>query len=119
MSKLFEKIHNRIPPYKKRMIGMSMDIASQIYEYMKESEMTQRELANELGKSESEISKWLTGSHNFTLESIAKIEEVFDKKIILVPMFAAKDPGLKYEKKDNKRENQLKASDGKSRGILL
>lgn len=93
---------------------MSMDIASQIFEYMKKNEMTQRDLANKLGKRESEISKWLTGSHNFTLESIAKIEEVFDKKIILVPMFAVEDLGFKYETKDKKRESQLKASDGKS-----
>lgn len=80
------------------MIGMSIDIVTQINEYMK-PEMSQRELAQKLGKKESEISKWLSGSHNFTLKTIAKIEEVFGKKIILVPMFAAEDLGYKYEMK--------------------
>lgn len=91
MSKILEKIKNRIPPYKKRMIGISVDIGSQIHEYMNSDGINQRALAEKLGKKESEISKWLSGSHNFTIETIAKIEDVFDKKILLVPMFAMND----------------------------
>lgn len=114
MSKLFKEILEKIPGYKKRMIGISVDIGAQIHEYLKEAGINQRQLADKMGKKESEISKWVNGSHNFTIETVAKIEEVFDKKIILVPMFAAEDLGIKYDTKDNKREGQLKASDGKS-----
>ena len=91
MSKVTDKIKNRMPPSKRRMIGISVDISAQIHEYMKEIGMKQKDLADKLDKNESEISKWLSGSHNFTLETIAKIEEVFGKKIIIVPTFAAQD----------------------------
>lgn len=43
--------------------------------------MTQKDLANLLGKKESEISKWMTGTHNFTLRSIAKIEKALNVSI--------------------------------------
>jgi transcriptional regulator with XRE-family HTH domain len=91
MGKVLEKIKNRVSPSKRRMIGISVDISAQIHEYMKEIGMKQKDLADKLDKNESEISKWLSGSHNFTIETIGKIEEVFGKKIIIVPMFAAQD----------------------------
>ena len=99
MSKIFEKILERIPSYQKRMTRISVDIGAQIFEYMKAEGINQRQLADKLGKKESEISKWLNGSHNFTIETIAKIEDVFDKDIVLVPMFAIQDLGYSYEMK--------------------
>ena len=42
-------------------------------------------MAEELGKSEAEISKWLSGNHNFTLRSISKIETVLNDIIIEIP----------------------------------
>lgn len=97
MSKVLERIKNRIPSFKKRMMEISFDISAQIYEYMKkENNMSQKELAKRLNKKESEVSKWLTGGHNFTIETIAKIEEVLKQKILIVPMFAQDDLGMKY-----------------------
>ena len=97
MTKVLERIRNRIPSFKKRMMEISFDISAQIYEYMKkENNMSQKELAKRLNKKESEVSKWLTGGHNFTIETIAKIEEVFKQKILVVPMFAQDDLGIKY-----------------------
>jgi len=96
MSKIFERIISKIPNFKIRMTRISMDIAEQIYQYMKQAgNMKQKDLAEKLGKKESEISKWLNGNHNFTIETIAKIEDVFDKDILLVPMFAEEDLKIK------------------------
>jgi len=68
MSKVLEKIKNRILSFKKRMMEISFDISAQIYEYMKkENNMSQKELAKRLNKKESEVSKWLTDGHNFTI----------------------------------------------------
>jgi len=107
MSKLFKEILEKIPGYKRRMIGISVDIGAQIHEYLKEAGMNQRQLADKMGKKESEISKWVNGSHNFTIETVAKIEEVFDKKIILVPMFATQDLGFKYEFVVKEKDDKL------------
>ncbi|MBK8969134.1 MAG: helix-turn-helix transcriptional regulator [Lewinellaceae bacterium] len=46
--------------------------------------MKRRDLAAALGKSESEVSKWLAGAHNFTLKSIAKLEAVLGEDILVV-----------------------------------
>ncbi len=40
----------------------------------------QRDLANAMGKTEAEISKWLCGFHNFTIKTISKIEAVWVPK---------------------------------------
>ena len=44
--------------------------------------MPQKELSEKLGKKEAEISKWLSGSHNFTLRTISKLEAALSIKII-------------------------------------
>jgi transcriptional regulator with XRE-family HTH domain len=41
-------------------------------------------LARALGKSESEISKWLTGLHNLELRTIYKIEIALGEDVIEV-----------------------------------
>jgi transcriptional regulator with XRE-family HTH domain len=46
--------------------------------------MDQKELAKALGKNESEISKWMSGSHNFTLKTVARIEEILGDKLLEV-----------------------------------
>lgn len=46
--------------------------------------LTQKDLAKQLHKRESEISKWLTGRHNFTMQTIAKIETALDCQLIKI-----------------------------------
>ena len=94
MKNIIDEILDSIPSYEKRANRISNDIAAQIYKYMKECNINQRQLAEKLGKKESEISKWLNGNHNFTIETIAKIEDIFGKNILTVPVFAEED--LKY-----------------------
>jgi len=38
-----------------------------------------------MGKKESEISKWLSGTHNFTIETIAKIQGELKEVLIVIP----------------------------------
>ena len=51
---------------------------------MKKKGITQHELARRLGKRDSEVSKWLTGRHNFTTNTIARIEVAIDEKLIKI-----------------------------------
>lgn len=61
----------------------SFAIVDRIDEIMKKKpELTQRTLADRLGKRESEISKWMRGTHNFTLKTIAKLEAVLGEPIL-------------------------------------
>ncbi|MBL7127448.1 MAG: helix-turn-helix transcriptional regulator [Ignavibacteria bacterium] len=105
-SKIFEELLKNISDEKRRFIRISMDIADQIAQYLKEKKMTQKELAIKLGKNESEISKWLNGSHNFTLDTIAKIESALNEDIILVPKYAYENVYINYESSSSYRFNK-------------
>ncbi|MEJ7646168.1 MAG: helix-turn-helix transcriptional regulator [Chryseolinea sp.] len=91
MSKLFDQALTQVPNDIKRFIDNSFDIANEIHSILERKGKTQKDLANMLGKSESEISKWLTGSHNFTLKSVSKIESVLNEKIITTPLRSQQD----------------------------
>ncbi len=79
---------NRTRPIEKgvvRYVDHSMAISMQINIILQKLDKNQSFLALELGKRESEISKWLRGTHNFTLKTISKIEDVLGEPIIVCP----------------------------------
>lgn len=80
-NKLYKRLSS-IPAFIKNYNRISMDIAAALDDLLKDKGWKQKELAKILGKNESEISKWLNGKHNFTIKSIAKLEEVFNTQIV-------------------------------------
>ncbi len=87
ISRFFEE---RGPEDIERFVDKNLDICEQVYALLRERGWTQKELAKAMGKSESEISKWLSGTHNLTLRSIAKLEAALGADIILTPQKAQK-----------------------------
>lgn len=85
MTTKFEKILNEIPAEISLMVSKSFDVTERILDILDEKGMTQKDLAGLLGKKESEICKWMKGTHNFTLETISKIELVLGETILQVP----------------------------------
>lgn len=81
-SNLFQECKKLITPEIQRSVDISVDIANRILDILESKNMTQRQFAEKLGKSESEISGWLTGAHVFTTKTIAKIEVALGDKII-------------------------------------
>lgn len=79
---LFREHLNAIPKEQKAAFDLSYGIAERLSEVLKEKGMTQKEFAEQLHKRESEISKWLTGRHNFIVHTIAKIETALNCKIV-------------------------------------
>ena len=65
-------------------VKQSFDIVDRIHEILVKQGKEQKDLALLLGKSESEISKWMSGTHNFTLNTLAKIKSVLGESIIEV-----------------------------------
>ena len=64
---------------------MSVAIANRIYEILEAKGMTQKDLAKRLGKTETEVSRWLSGTHNLTLSTICKISAALEEEIVSVP----------------------------------
>lgn len=89
-SKVIKRIRERTQPENKIFVQKNLAISSQISEYLYFKGWTQKEFAAKLGKHESEVSKILSGLHNITLKSIAKMEAVLGEEIVLTPIEACK-----------------------------
>lgn len=81
---LFLECINDVPKEIDIEVNLSFDISSRIDTLLSERNMSQKEFAEMIGKRESEVSKWLKGTHNFTLRTLAKISAVLDAPIIQV-----------------------------------
>lgn len=81
---LFRQCLAEIPEEVKAEFDLSFGIADRLNALLKEKGISQRELANRMGKRESEVSKWLTGRHNFTMRTIAQISAVLNAPLIEV-----------------------------------
>ena len=81
-NKLFRDCLATIPAEQKAEFELSYGIAERIYEILKARGLTQKDFARMLNKRESEISKWLTGRHNFTTQTIANIQTALGCRIV-------------------------------------
>ena len=59
-----------------------MCIAMKIADALKAQGLSQKDLALKLGKKPSEISKWLTGNHNFTHDTLFDIQEALNINLL-------------------------------------
>jgi ribosome-binding protein aMBF1 (putative translation factor) len=78
-----EERRRNIPNDTKIFVEYSFQIVDKIHEILASKDIEQKDLARLLNKSESEISKWMTGTHNFTLKTISKIEDVLEEKLLI------------------------------------
>ena len=61
-----------------RRTASRMAIAAKIAKTLEKRNMSQKEFSRILGKRPSEISKWLSGKHNFTTDTLSDIEHALD-----------------------------------------
>lgn len=83
-SSIIEERRRKVNPEARRMVDLSFRIVDRIHEILKEKGLKQKDLALRLGKNESEISKWMRGTHNFTIDTLVSIENVLGEPIIEV-----------------------------------
>ncbi len=81
-NELFRQCLATIPAEQKAEFELTFGIAERISEILKSKGLTQKDFAKQLNKRESEISKWLTGRHNFTMQTLAKIETALGCKLV-------------------------------------
>ena len=72
------------------LIRQNVDLSFQIVKGLK-----QKDLASLLGKKEAEISKWMRGTHNFTIDTLVSIEKALGAHILQV--VHQDSPAYEYE----------------------
>lgn len=82
---LLRQIIDETPKDLKKQLQYSDAIAMKLDGMLKQRNMSQRDLARSTGKTEAEVSRWLGGTHNFTLRTLAKISIVLGEDVVCVP----------------------------------
>lgn len=83
-SSIIEARRATVSPEVRNKVNLSFMIVDRICSILEERGLKQKDLANLLGKKESEISKWMRGTHNFTIDTITAIENVLGQPILQV-----------------------------------
>jgi transcriptional regulator with XRE-family HTH domain len=72
-SPIIDLLLNEITPEEKMQVRTKMALAARLDDLMKQKELGKSELAAKLNKHPSEITKWLSGEHNFTVDTLSDI----------------------------------------------
>lgn len=83
-SRIIEARREKVSSEVRRRVNLSFLIVDRIHNILEAKGLKQKDLANMLGKNESEISKWMRGTHNFTIDTISSIEEALGVPILQV-----------------------------------
>ena len=77
-----QEIFVEIPREKREETRLSFAISNRIDTLMRQRGLNRKQLAEALGKRPNEITRWLSGEHNFTLATIAKLSTFFGNPIV-------------------------------------
>lgn len=84
-NKLFQQILDETPQETKIFVEKYDDLVVRINELLKEKSLSQKDFAENMGQKPSAISRWLNGSGNLTLRTIAKMEAELGEDLIQIP----------------------------------
>ena len=83
--KKFHRIVAETSEETKENIRFSMSVLERLNELLDQKfDGKQKLLADKLGKTEAEVSKWFSGMQNFTLKTLIKLQVAFGEPIIAV-----------------------------------
>lgn len=75
-SPTLKRIAERIPKELSEQNDRRMGLAVKIAEALRSRGLTKQEFAFMMGKKPSEVTRWLSGTHNFTTETLWQMERV-------------------------------------------
>ena len=79
----FKQMVAEVPTEVKLEVDLAFAIADRIDALIKKKGLTKKEFADSIGKRPSEVSKWLSGQHNFTIRTLAMLSAYFDEALIV------------------------------------
>lgn len=74
-----------VPTDIKAEVNLTFAISDRIDSLMHEKGLSKKQLADALGRRPSEITKWLSGQHNFTIATLGMLSSFFGQPIITIP----------------------------------
>lgn len=89
----------QISPAKKQQVGTRMQIAVNLDEALKAKGWKRIQLADALGVDRSLITKWLSGTHNFTIDTLVQLSVVLE--VALADLILEAQPSISKVAKAN------------------
>lgn len=83
-AKTLEEILGPIPETVQKETDLSFEISDRIDTLMRQRGLSKKQFADALGRRPSEITKWLSGQHNFTIATLSMLSSFFGQPIIAV-----------------------------------
>lgn len=80
----FRQMVAQVPANVKAEVDLSFAIADRLDYLIKEKGLTKKEFAEAIGKRPSEVTKWLSGQHNFTIRTLSMLSAFFGQSLIKV-----------------------------------
>lgn len=84
MNASFDDMLANTSPVIQQEVAMGFAVSNRIYELMTQRGLTKIQFAKALGKKPSEVTKWLSGQHNFTLRTLAMLSTYFGEPLIKI-----------------------------------
>lgn len=81
---IFRDEVSKVPPEIQKQVDLSFAIADKIASVLEERKMTQKQLSKLVGCTEADVCRWLGGTHNFTIRTIARISTALEVDLINV-----------------------------------
>ena len=79
----FKQMVAEVPDEIKLEVDLSFAIADRIDALIKKKGLTKKEFADSIGKRPSEVTKWLSGQHSFTIRTLAMLSAYFNESLIV------------------------------------
>lgn len=82
MKTSFQEMLGAVPADIQQEVDLEVAISNRINELMEQRGLSKLEFAQALDKRPSEVTKWLSGQHNFTIRTISLLSTFFGESII-------------------------------------
>lgn len=80
-SPLLQELLDEVTPLEMEQTNVKMQLASNIENLIRSKGWSKTRFASELNKTQPEISKWLSGAHNFTTDTLTHIAYVLEVEV--------------------------------------
>ena len=84
MNTSFQEMMASVPANIQQEVDLELAISNRINNLMTERGLSKLEFAQALGKRPSEVTKWLSGQHNFTIRTLSLLSAFFGESLIFV-----------------------------------
>jgi transcriptional regulator with XRE-family HTH domain len=82
---VFDRLLDSIPKHEIVESDIAFRVAQRIDFLMRKNNLNKSELANGMDKDPAQISRWFSGTHNFSIKTLAELEIFFREQILVSP----------------------------------